>query len=156
MGDPNIRACILPDFIPEALNKADCVQIRSKLGLATAEYICWLLNIPSTLIMAAASILGQTRSRISMGRLQELIVPVPPLNLQSEFASRVSHATVFLERQAKSSVGLESLFQSMIRRAFSGELTAKWREAHMKELLAEMEIQNRELGIADTQKALSF
>ena len=31
----------------------------------------------------------------------------------------------------------------MDRKAFAGDLTAKWREAHMKELLAEMEISFR-------------
>lgn len=32
-------------------------------------------------------------------------------------------------------------------RAFAGQLTAKWREAHMKELLAEMEEQARLLNL---------
>jgi type I restriction enzyme S subunit len=34
----------------------------------------------------------------------------------------------------------------MLHRAFTGELTAKWREAHLKELLSEMELQKRLLG----------
>ena len=38
---------------------------------------------------------------------------------------------------------VENLFSVMLHRAFIGELTAKWREAHMKELLAEMEQQAR-------------
>jgi type I restriction enzyme S subunit len=31
----------------------------------------------------------------------------------------------------------------MLHRAFTGELTAQWRKAHLKELLAEMEHQAR-------------
>jgi len=31
----------------------------------------------------------------------------------------------------------------MLHRAFTGELTARWREAHLKELLADMEQQAR-------------
>ena len=37
----------------------------------------------------------------------------------------------------------------MLHRAFTGELTAKWREAHLKELLAEMEQQARLLRAAN-------
>lgn len=48
LGEPNLRACILPDSIPIALNKADCVQIRTNPDSAIAEYICWLLNMPQT------------------------------------------------------------------------------------------------------------
>ena len=38
-------------------------------------------------------------------------------------------------------VQLARLVEALVRGAFSGELTAKWREAHMKELLAEMVLQ---------------
>jgi type I restriction enzyme S subunit len=34
----------------------------------------------------------------------------------------------------------------MLHRAFNGELTAGWREAHMKEILTEMEHQSKALG----------
>lgn len=34
LGDPNLRACILPPEIPQALNKADCVQIRPNRNIA--------------------------------------------------------------------------------------------------------------------------
>ncbi len=40
---------------------------------------------------------------------------------------------------------IETLFAVILHRAFTGELTARWREAHMKELLAEMEQQARHL-----------
>ena len=40
------------------------------------------------------------------------------------------------------------LFNNLLHGAFTGDLTAKWREAHMKELLAEMEAQAKALGDA--------
>lgn len=40
--------------------------------------------------------------------------------------------------QVAASENLEKAFAVMLHRAFSGDLTAKWREVHMKELLAEM------------------
>ena len=41
---------------------------------------------------------------------------------------------------------IESLFAVLLHRAFAGDLTAKWREAHMKELLQEMEQQAKLRG----------
>ncbi len=89
LGDPNLRACIQPDEIVLALNKADCVQLRVNPEKATREFACWLINMPGTLSLAQSLVLGQTRSRISMGRLGELLVPVPPLELQQDFSRKV-------------------------------------------------------------------
>ena len=122
LGDPNLRACVLPPQFGKALNKADCVQIRPKKGIAVSEFICWLLNLPSTLSMASGMISGQTRSRISMGRLAELRVPVPFVALQKEFAARVSEIRAMQTEQAVSRRHLDDLFQSLLHRAFQEKL----------------------------------
>jgi type I restriction enzyme S subunit len=72
--------------------------------------------------MAAGMILGQTRARISMGRLAELLVPLPPLPLQQEFAQRVTEIRALEAAQAASRLRLEALFQSMLHRAFNEDL----------------------------------
>ena len=41
---------------------------------------------------------------------------------------------------------IETLYQVILYRAFTGDLTASWRKAHMKELLQEMEILAKELA----------
>jgi type I restriction enzyme S subunit len=60
LGDPNLRACILPQHIYVALNKADCIQLRPNLDIATPEYICSFLNTPAALSLASGFIHGQT------------------------------------------------------------------------------------------------
>jgi hypothetical protein len=37
LGNPNLRACVLPEEIPQALNKADCVRIRPHPRVALAH-----------------------------------------------------------------------------------------------------------------------
>jgi type I restriction enzyme S subunit len=122
LGNPNLRACILPRDIPIALNKADCIQIRPRNDIANSSFICWLLNLPSTLTMVSGMILGQTRSRISMGRLSRLEVPVPPLPLQQEFAHRVSELHDLQARQTDNHKQAEVLFQAMLHGAFGVSL----------------------------------
>jgi type I restriction enzyme, S subunit len=122
LGEPNLRAAIIPESIPESLNKADCVQIRPKKGVALAEYICWLLNMPGTLALARGLILGETRARISMGRLKTLEVPLPPIDEQRDFASMLSRLLALFDLMANSERTMENLFHSLQHRAFRGDL----------------------------------
>jgi type I restriction enzyme S subunit len=122
LGDPNLRAFVIPTSIPESLNKADCVQFRCRSDAVSAEYICWLMNMPSTLIIAASLIQGITRTRISMGRLRELIVPVPPLVTQQKFSQRVEQIHSIQSQQSIALEKAEAIFQSLLHRAFAGQL----------------------------------
>ena len=122
LGDPNLRACIQPDWLAVALNKADCVQIRVDETVAVGEWLCALLNCPATEVKAQSLVKGQTRARISMGRLRELHVPVPPLSLQLEFAETIQTFQVDQIQQQHSVEALDSLFASLQQRAFRGDL----------------------------------
>lgn len=122
LGDPNLRACVQPSFVPLALNKADCVQIRPERQYANADYICRLLNDTSIQRMAQELMHGQTRVRISMGRLRGFNVPVPPIALQHDFASRVVVVEKLKATQRASLAEMDALFSSLQHRAFRGEL----------------------------------
>lgn len=122
LGDPNLRACIQPTWLPIALNKADCVQFRADERVSIAEYICALLNQPETQRMAHDLMHGETRVRISMGRLRGLGVPVPPVTLQREFARRVEAVDKLKASHRASLKELDALFASLQHHAFSGEL----------------------------------
>jgi type I restriction enzyme, S subunit len=118
MGEPNLRACILPSSIKLAINKADCVLFRPNNKKVLAEYVSYLLNIPSFVESVANLVLGQTRGRISMGRLANAKLPVPPLSLQQQFASIVAQAEQLRQKQRESERELEQLFQSLLQRYF--------------------------------------
>ncbi len=122
LGDPNLRACIQPDDIPVALNKADCVQMRCDQDIAVPEYIEALLNHPSTERLAQNKVQGQTRLRISMGRLRELEVPMPPVDIQRAFSARVRAIRDVQRGQREHLAQLDALFASLQHRAFRGEL----------------------------------
>lgn len=122
LGDPNLRACIQPVWLKVALNKADCVQIRPDEGVATAAFICALLNLPSTVRMAQDLMHGQTRVRISMGQLRLLRVPTPPVRLQRDFARRITSIAKLKRRHQAHEIELNSLFVSLQHRAFGGGL----------------------------------
>ena len=120
MGDPNLRACIQPAHIPIALNKADCIQARPDPKHLNALYLQGLLNIPTTLHLVPGMVHGQTRARVSMGELARLPIPVPPLQLQQEFATLVERVERLRAVQREALRQAEHLFASLLHCAFSG------------------------------------
>ena len=119
LGDPNLRAIVLPPTIQEALNKADCVQFRCLQGVAYPAYICWLMNMPSTLAMAASLVQGITLSRISMGRLREMVVPVPPYDVQQDFSGRVELISAIQSQQFAATAKAQATFDALLTGAFA-------------------------------------
>jgi type I restriction enzyme S subunit len=88
--------------------------------------------------------------KINQAALEAIEFPVPPLVLQQEFAKRAAA----LETCTNPAAGakLRAIFEGLLESAFRGTLTAGWREAHMAELVQEMEQQARALGMAERRE----
>lgn len=65
---------------------------------------------------------GQTMGVLNATLLRELTVPVPPLEQQRIFVSHVAEIQDFQADQAESKLQVDNLFQSLLHRAFQGEL----------------------------------
>ncbi|MGD9160124.1 MAG: N-6 DNA methylase [Desulfobacteraceae bacterium] len=76
-----------------------------------------------------------------------LQIPCPPLPLQKQFTVMAESLVTSLDNRNDSKEQLDLLNKIILHRAFTGELTAKWREAHMNELLQEMELQSKKLNL---------
>ncbi len=122
MGDPNLRACIVPLAMARALNKADCILMRVDMTKVDAIYVCWLLNNPCTVSMALQLVRGQTRGRISLGRLKELQIHLSPLDIQHRFAAIVKSVEHQKASQRTHMAELDTLFASLQSRTFRGDL----------------------------------
>ena len=119
LGDPNLRACLVPANIDVAVNKSDCVHYLPKKELLDEQYVCWYLNAPGTLKLATSMIHGQTRSRVSSGQIARMPIRIPPLALQREFAAFVEKVDK-LEFKAKASLEkLETLKKAMMQKYFN-------------------------------------
>jgi type I restriction enzyme S subunit len=122
LGDPNIRACVLPQDVTRAINKADCVQMRIDPSLVTNEYIVSLLNDPRFVAHAMRESTGQTRTRISMGRLRQVEITIPPLELQRRHAEVFRELEAMRHAQARRVALAGELTRSLANRAFLGRL----------------------------------
>lgn len=84
---------------------------------------------------------------ISGSRIYPVEFLVPPEHLQTAFSRSVTTLIQLDETRTSATERLNNLWDVLMSRAFSGQLTAQWREAHMKELLAEMTQQARALNL---------
>ncbi|MBW2020329.1 MAG: restriction endonuclease subunit S [Deltaproteobacteria bacterium] len=81
-----------------------------------------------------------------------LPIPQPDRESQEKFVNAVQDLRRLHMKREQSARQIENLFLVLLHRAFTGDLTAQWREAHMQELLAEMEQQAKYLNIQEANQ----
>ena len=122
----NIRCVVLPNSIDKAINKADCFCIRNNNGLMSQIYLAYLLSARQSYKNLSLRVHGATRPRINTTQLKELPIPLCSTEEQhqivQEIESRLSVAE-HLEKTVEESLRqAEVLRQSILQRAFTGQL----------------------------------
>lgn len=125
MADPIARACIVPRLPFRCVTAVDVTILRVGCN-SDPRYICYLCNSGIVRQQAERAVRGTTRARITRTELQNFPIPLPPLPEQKHIANILEKADRLrrvqlreAERQA------EHLFQTLLHRAFRGQLTAE-------------------------------
>jgi type I restriction enzyme S subunit len=99
------------------------VQLIPDFSLANNYYLLHLLLYELEPERISRVMVGATSKHLNVKELREMNLPVPPINLQNQFAERIQSieaqkllALASLEKSA-------ALFNSLLQRAFKGELT---------------------------------
>ncbi len=87
-------------------------------GSTNLIYLCEALNLRDL----TDFVTGSAQPKLNQANMNRIAIPVPPLASQSEFAQRVKEIHELEASQATSRTRLDALFQSMLHRAFNGEL----------------------------------
>jgi type I restriction enzyme, S subunit len=150
-----VGACAYVESTRPKLMLSDLIfRLRLKPSADIHPLYLWALLIypskrSSIQLLAGGS--SGSMPNISKGRLETLGIEMPPYRMQAAFAEAATNCDSLRKRSKQARENIENLFSVLLHRAFSGELTAKWREAHLKELLAEMDHQKRLLGSVKSQ-----
>lgn len=86
LGDPILRACLVPGSCSPSIHKADCMYYEVDRNKLIPTFAMWAINHSSMLRRAMVDAHGQTRGRINSTQAGNLPMVVPPLALQQEFA----------------------------------------------------------------------
>ncbi|STD28230.1 Type I restriction enzyme EcoKI specificity protein [Edwardsiella tarda] len=129
--DEDVRVCLVPKSDEIFINKADCFCLRIDPSLASPHYLALVLASKTSYEQIKEKVQGITRPRINLRTLRSLSFDIPPLKKQHEIVRRVEQLFAYadtIEKQVNSALTrVNSLTQSILAKAFRGELTAQWR-----------------------------
>jgi type I restriction enzyme S subunit len=120
--DGTIGRCAVVDVdYPICINQSVAL-IQLKLDKVTPVFLSHYILFPSVNAFLNGMGKGQALKHLQITELAKMPIPSPPLALQKEFAARVTEIRAVQAEQAASRQRLENLFQSLLHRAFQGEL----------------------------------
>lgn len=147
-SEPHIGRTALYEGEPHVLiHGMNLLLMRPDIATVQPRYLLELLRMPAIRV----ALRQRCKRAVNQASLNQtdvcsLEVPVPPLELQERFAALARQLARLRSLEEKASEGLQRTVDVLAHRAFAGELTSCWREAHMNELLQEMEQQAKLLG----------
>jgi len=117
------RGAMLEYDLPNCIHQNHVFRVRCKSGTLLPDYFAkFLLTQPARLYFLRCAKKTSNLASINMTQLRALLVPLPPVSLQREFAARVAAVREMEAAQAQSRQRLDALFASLLDRAFKGEL----------------------------------
>jgi len=122
----SIRATVgTTAMIPRKLSGANLTQGTARIAPSDSvqgPYLLHMLRAPSVQQWIERQVKGATFREITLARLRDLPVLVPPTTLQHDFATRIAQLDGLKAAHRASLTHLDTLFASLQHRAFRGEL----------------------------------
>ncbi len=137
MPDPLGRACIFPGDSRRSVTAVDVCIIRTGQEGAFSRWLVQSINSPAFRRDIRSLQRGTTRKRISRQNLSRLLLPVPPLPEQHRIVAKIEELFTRLDAAVEAlktaQKQLKAYRQAVLRDAFTGRLTAEWREEQLKD-----------------------
>lgn len=129
------RMCVAYPSVPCSIIGTNLIRIVLNEALILPEYFTTLFTYFQERVgNLRASGEESSYSFLNPRVLKATLIPVPTLALQKEFVAITFEIRSEEQQQNILSEKSKELYQSLLSRAFTGELTASWREQHMEEL----------------------
>jgi len=120
-----IKVCIFPEKIDKAINKADCVCIRTNNSI-NSKFLMYYLSSKQVYDAFFAKIHGATRPRVNTTQIKEILIPVlqqdEKIKLIVAIESRLSVCDKLEQIVDENLAKATTLRQSILKKAFSGKL----------------------------------
>jgi type I restriction enzyme, S subunit len=116
------RSAIWNDELPECYFQKALHRARPDRKKALSEFVVWLM-----FTLAQNGGLGDFTSQVTIAhltgvKLKTIEFPLPPMDLQEKFANTVMRHNKIQKQHLESERQAEHLFQSLLQRAFRGEI----------------------------------
>ncbi len=140
-GDIAGRAAVVSKEIAGAGSGPGVIKISPDSGQVVSHYLSTYLSLSDGRLEQLMS--NTTQKFLSTKRLERFPVLTPPLKKQIEFSNIVDDLITIEEKRRKRAKKIDKLLRALAHRAFTGDLTAKWRATNTRELQTEIERQEK-------------
>lgn len=113
-------ACI--NTLEEEISLLSSVALLKPSVKIKSEYIVSYLNNPTVKLDILQNMVGGAIKRLTIQKIKNLTIPLPPIELQNKFASIVEKIEVIKEKETQKLNHLETLHVSLMDKAFKGEI----------------------------------
>lgn len=154
--------------IPAELDGGNITQssarIRANENIILSEFLAWQLRAPFVTKQFEDAELGSTVPRLNLGDVRKLEVLVPTLDTQRRIVATLDTLTSHAQHANDYLTAIPPLIdkfrQSVLARAFTGELTADWRKNHpdvepASQLLERIKTERRQKWIENYARKLA-
>lgn len=118
------KVAIVPEMDDFSLARSVAL-IKPKRKLLNSNYLLWFFNSPFGRRQVKNNSNEAAQAGLYTGNIKQIIIPIPPIELQTKFA-QIVESTEEVKAQYQSSLQeLDGLYGSLSQRAFKGELEAK-------------------------------
>lgn len=132
MPDPLGRACIFPGDSKPCITAVDVSIVRPRSPNVDSKLLMHFLNSSPVRGRIASMQSGSTRKRISRMNLSTVELPLPPIPDQRRIVAKIeelfTQVDAGVQALERAKTLLKQYRQSLLKSAFSGKLTEKWRE----------------------------
>lgn len=127
------RVCVAYPTPERSIISTNLVRVSLDTSRIHPEYLSTLLTyFPDSIGTLRASGDEGSYSFLNPKSLRSLQIPLPPITLQNNFFQKLTEIRKIRALQRKDLLQINTLFQTLLAQAFTGELTAKWREKQTK------------------------
>lgn len=116
------KISIVPKNFEEGIINPRLMKISPNPNLIRSDFLKRVLQSSGVRVQLENQSRGGTMDIVNVGIVKKIKIPVPPIKLQTQFAERVREIQQQKEQAAQSLQKSEDLFQSLLQRAFRGEL----------------------------------
>ncbi|QHI68893.1 restriction endonuclease subunit S [Tichowtungia aerotolerans] len=132
MGDPPGDVAIYPLDRPKAVITADCIKLSVDESKATTNFVYYSMMSECFRAKVFDISGGVAQQKVNLKKFKKLNLDIPSLPEQAEIVRRVEELFAFADqvdlRVTEAQGHVNHLTQSILAKAFRGELTEQWRK----------------------------
>jgi type I restriction enzyme S subunit len=122
-----VRGMILVHTVPVAQVMVPLVINQDMKALIprsslNGAYLSWTLKVCQKHLLNMVDTAAHGTKKLETERLGEFVIPAPPIQAQADFATRLNQIHSIQSQATRALATAEATFQSLLHRAFAGEL----------------------------------